>query len=185
MFNLKDLDMSNVTSVNLTEVQSGAFYINHLNTLNAGGEGLNKVAELMQKQRNASQQLQEVKSQMSTLGIEVCEAMICAAIDEVAAADIVRVKQDWAGILRLIKDEGGWMPKMTYQEFVAMLTNNCTIPPKIMPTEPSMKVLSIGKEQYPAWRVSDYDTTAMKSLNAMAAMFITSLHNQLESQNIG
>lgn len=185
MFNLKDLDTKSITSLTLTEVQSGAIYINHLNTLNAGGESQNKVAEMMQKQQTALQQLQEVKTKMSTFGIEVCEALICAAINEVAAADVVRCKQDWAGIMRLIKDEGGWMPRMTYQEFVAMLADNCTIPSKIMPTEPTLKVLAFGKEQYPAWRVSDYDTTAMKALNAMAATFITSLQNQLSNQNIG
>lgn len=136
--------------------------------------------EAMQQQTTMQEMMMSVSGWMRTQSVEVCTTTICHAVEATVKADKVRCKQDWAGLVRLIREEGQWLNGLTNNSFVQMVSERCSIDKNLLPTESSLKVLSFGKQPFPAWKVSSYDTQQLKSLVQMASYFLQQLDQQVK-----
>lgn len=124
----------------------------------------------------AEEQIREVSQWMARQTAEVRQQTIAEAIrltaQEVGA---VRCKQDWAGILRLITHENPWLPGLTNQAFVSLLTDQCHLDTRLRPTVSSMKVLSFGSQTFPAWVVTGYSQPSLTALIRLGRSFLSTL----------
>lgn len=136
--------------------------------------------EAMQQQMSMQEMIIRVSPWMHAQSTDVCITTICRAIDATAKAGMVRCKQDWAGVVRLIRDEGGWLSGLTNKMFTTMVADHCHIDKSLKPTEPSLKVLSFGSTRFPAWKVGSYDPAQHKSLVQMAGHFLQHIDQQVQ-----
>lgn len=181
MFNLKDLDTSHITELHLTDVEPGGIYIHKLNTLNASGKQMNpRLEKVLDMADESTDILGFCKDRMSKQSLDVRVTIVYEAINLTVDADMIRCKQDFAGILRLINEQE-WIPKISMNTFVISLTNHCSIEESLLPTVSNLKVLAFGRDTYPCWRITNYDDQQMKAINAMAAYYIDEVYKMLKS----
>lgn len=134
----------------------------------------------MQQQKNMQEMMDSVSTWMRKQDVEVRTTTVCQAIQATVQANLVRCKQDWAALLRLIRDEGEWLTNLTNKSFIEMVEDNCHIDAGNLPTLPTLKVLSFGKSRFPAWSVIDYDPPKLNSLTQMASYMLTHIYDQVQ-----
>lgn len=136
--------------------------------------------EALQQQASDEEMMNRVTLWFRKQDHDVCMSTVCRAIEVTVKAGMVRCKQDWAGILRLIRDDGKWFKKLTNKAFIQMVTANCHLKKEELPTEPTIKVLSFEDKPFPAWRVSGYQPQQMKSLMQMVTHLLRQIDNQVQ-----
>lgn len=136
--------------------------------------------EAMQQQHTLQEMMTAITNWMRQQTVDVCTTTLCLSIEATAQANKVRCKQDWAGIVRMIRDEGEWLNKLTNNVFVQMVTERCHIDEGILPTESSLKALSFGKSKFPAWKVTGYNPQQLDSLVQMGTHFVRHLYDQVQ-----
>lgn len=133
----------------------------------------------MQTQADLQQMMDRATRWMRAQSASVCTSVICRAIEATVKAGMVRCKQDWAGLKRLISDDGGWLEGLTNNAFAQMVAEHCDFDRSMLPSEATLKVLSFGSTHFPAWKPTGYDPKQLRSLVQMASYFLNSLEKQM------
>lgn len=177
--------MTHISSLQLTIVQEGAVLIQNVDKFISSERKYFPNDQQSLKHRDPNEALNYATNLILTLNAESMESAICTAIDKTVAANMIRCKQDWAGILHVIKVDGGWIPKISIKDFVAMLANHCSLPSDAMPTESIVKVLSFGRTKFPNWKIIDYSPARVKAINNMTLYFLNAIIETVDSKVTG
>lgn len=136
--------------------------------------------ETIQKEKMWREMIDHVSQWLQKQSIEVSRTMICKSIEATIKARKLRCKQDWAGFLRLIRNEAKWLNNLTNSMFVEMVTERCKIDESNLPNVSTLKVLSFGTQPFPNWKVEGYSPSQLDSLTQMVGHFVEKLHDQVE-----
>lgn len=81
----------------------------------------------------------------------------------------IKKKQDFGAIKRII-DEMGIYDRFTNRTMVAIL-KNLQVPTSLMPSESSLKTLSIGNAKHPNWKIEGVDPLEANRIKGLGTSF--------------